>query len=251
MGEEFDLEAFDAEWEELQGAEDLDSEELDLSDDSEYEEQDQDQEQASEPDETPDLTDNDNRNASFAQLRRERDELLQQRQESAWIEQLAKDNGMTTAELRQRYEDNRLEEEAETQGVPVEVLGRLQSLEQENQAIKHQTWSSNFNSQVNATIEKYNVSDTDLERTFAYAHERGLVDSVKAGAIPFEDLHFLAHKDTIVTTQSEKAVQDSLTKKKKRQSEASIPSGTGAQDTPASLLDRADADAKRIMEEGF
>lgn len=247
MPEEFDLEAFDAEWEEMQSAEN-EAEDVEGVEDFETPEVVEDFEPEAKAEETPDLSDAARRDSSFAQLRRERDAYAQQ---TAWMEQLAKDNGMTPDELRQRYEDSRLEQEAETQGIPVEILQRVQTLEQENQSIKEQTWSSNFNSQVSATIEKYNVSDTDLEKTFAYAQERGLVDSIKAGHIPFEDLHFLAHKDTIVNTQAEKAVQDSLTQKKKRQTEASIPVGTGAPDSPASLLEQADADAKRIMEEGF
>lgn len=191
--------------------------------------------------------DADKRNASFAAMRRERDEA---REQTAFLQQIADENGITVEEMKQRYADARLEEQSEAQGVPVEVLQRLQSLEKENSTMKQQSFSARFNSEVEATIEKYKVNETDLEATFAYAQQNGLTDSLKAGTTNFEAVHKMAHMDALIEKQVQTALQGSLAQKKKRQQEASISHASGGSIETNSLEEQAIADAKKIMADG-
>ena len=267
IDQEFDFEAFDKQWEAEQAETELldvedngaelmnDVDESDNFEDSgvvgdgneETEELEEDQQQESPPEVIVNDPDVEKRNAAFAQLRRERDEAQKQ---AAFIQKLAEENGMTVEELQQRYEDSRLQEEAESQNVPVEVLQRLKSLEQENEAIKNQSFSARFNAEVEATIEKYKPTEQELEATFAYAQQQGLTEALKSGSMNFETVHRMAHMDALIERQVQNAIQDSLSKKKKRQQEATVSHSSGASAVEPTLEDRAIADAKALLESG-
>lgn len=240
--EEFDFEKFDEQWEQEQEQE----QETELEEDIEETEEEipEEEEEIEVEEETPDLTEEQKRNASFAQLRRERDEATKQ---AAFLQKLADENGMTVEEIVQRYEDARLEEESEEQNVPVEVLQRLKQLESENESIKSQNFTAKFNAEVESTIEKYKASEEDVKKTFEYAYENGLSDLLKAGNLSFEAAHKLAHTDAMIEKQVQNALQDNLTKKKKRQQDAPLSHGSGADFTTESLEDQAVKDAKEIM----
>lgn len=262
---EFDLDAFNAKYEAEQAA--LESEEvetdedevLDIEDDNpEIPEEVEDEEEtnpegAGDPslkDPVEDLgtqSEEQKRNTAFAQLRRERDEA---KKFADWISQVAEQNGTTPEEMMQRYEQASLQKQAEEKGVPVELLQRMQVLEEENAAIKNQTFAERFNSNVAQTIEKYGATEDEVEKTFQYIQEKGFIDDVKSGKFSFEELHKLAHLDTLVEKKSTEAVQKNLSSKKKRQQEAQLPNGSGATDLTDSLEDRAKADAKRFIENG-
>lgn len=257
MNEEFDFEKFDAEWaqeeaeeleseagegETVEGDEDLEQEQE--QDEPEADVQTLDEEDPQDAQETPDLSAEQERNAAFAKLRRERDEAAKQ---ASFLQKLADDNGMTVEEIVQRYENARLEEEAEETQVPVEVLQRLKHLESENEAIKSQNFTARFNSEVESTIKKYNASEEDVKKTFEYAHENGLTELLKSGSTTFEAAHKLAHMDTMIEKQVQSAIQDSLSKKKKRQQDAPLSHGSAADYTVESLEDQAVSDAKKIL----
>lgn len=262
--EEFDFETFDKQWEEENSQTDVLEEVEETAEEVEevmdkFEDQEdaehmaeidaeQDQEEASDQNSQPDLTEQQKRDAAFAQLRRERDEAAKQ---AAFLQQLADENGMTVDELKKRYEDARLQEEAEKQEIPVEVLQRLKQLESENEAIKSQNFTARFNAEVESTIQKYNASEDDVKQTFEYAHQNGLTELLKSGTTTFEAVHKLAHMDTMIESQVKKALQDDLSKKKKRQQEATLPHGSGADFTVESLEDQAAADAKKIIDNGW
>lgn len=184
------------------------------------------------------------RNATFAAMRRERDEAKQQ---AAFLQKLADENGMSVEDLVHRYENGKLEEQAEEQGVPLEILQQLNSQKQELDNLKYQSFSTKFNAEVEATIEKYKASEEDVEATFAYAQQNGLTDSIKSGITSFEAVHKMAHMDALIEKQVQSALQNSLTQKKKRQQEAPVGHVAGATVTASSLEDQAVADAKAIM----
>ena len=196
----------------------------------------------------PDLDNAQKRDAAFAALRRERDEAARK---AAFIEQFAAENGMTVEELQKNYMERKLAQEAEQQGVPVDVLKRLKTLETENQQIKEQTQMQSFNQQVNATLEKYNGGPETFESTLQYAAENGLIDALKGGAITFEAAYKLAHMDTLIETTKKSAVQEDLAARKRRQQEATIPAG-GAADVPTDFDESVKKDAAAIIAEyGF
>jgi len=183
--------------------------------------------------------------ASFAQMRRERDEA---RKESEWIQAMAKENGTSVEEMRSRYEQAKLANEAEEKGVPVEFLQRQTQTERELAELKEQSFNERFNSSVDATIAKYNVTTDELEQTFAYARQEGLVNVVKQGALSFDALHRLAHLESFTDKKVQSALQDNLAQKKKRQSEA--PIGNGATSSPDGVADLdalVDKDVKEAL----
>lgn len=199
---------------------------------SEEEPQGEQDQQQQEP--TPDLTEEQKRNAAFAQLRRERDEAARK---AAWLEKLAQDSGMTVEELQQRYEEQRLKKEAEQQGVPVEVLQRLQKTEQENEQIKARLQAETFNKQVTETLAKYSGTEENFNNTIRYAQENGLFEALKAGAVTFEAAYKLAHIDTMLEEAKKSAVQEDLARQKKRQEEAPLAVGSGTPPSPTDDLD--------------
>lgn len=248
--EDFDTTAFDTQWEAEQNEEPEEHEFEEGSDEQEEDNQVEEQDLEDEPEEDPtpdnavEVTEEQKRNTAFAQLRRERDEAAQK---ASFLERLADENGMTVDEIIQRYEESALEEEAENQNIPVEVLQRLKHLEEENDQIKYQNFSQRFNNEVDSTMKKYNASQDEIEKTFAYAQDNGLTDLLKSGTTSFESVHRLAHLDSMIETQVSKALQDNLSKKKKRQQDAPLSHGSGADFTVDSLEDRAVSDAKEIM----
>ncbi len=244
LTDDFDFDKFDEDFEKSIAADEEDNPEgeptpeggeVDEGQDenlSEEEPQGEQDQQQQEP--TPDLTEEQKRNAAFAQLRRERDEAARK---AAWLEKLAQDSGMTVEELQQRYEEQRLKKEAEQQGVPVEILQRLQKTEQENEQIKARLQAETFNKQVTETLAKYSGTEENFNNTIKYAQENGLFEALKAGAVTFEAAYKLAHIDTMLEEAKKSAVQEDLARQKKRQEEAPLAVGSGTPPSPTDDLD--------------
>lgn len=249
---EFDFEKFDAEWEQNSAEESTIEEETEtetLENDLHEAETDVDLGVVGDDEEeTPPAqiheSDEQKRNRAFADLRRERDEAKRQ---ADFLQRIAEENGTTVEEMERRYTESRLEEEAETQGVPVEVLQRIQQLEQENQIIKNQTFSERFNKEVEQTIEKYKASTEEIEATMAYAGQNGLVDAMQAGNLSFDAIHRMTHFDAIMERQVQTALQTNLTQKKKRQQEAPLAQGAVASPSAETMEERAMRDAASIL----
>jgi hypothetical protein len=178
--------------------------------------------------ETPQIHEDDaqKRNAAFAELRRKAQE---NEKYATFIQKLAEQSGTTPEEILQRYEEKRLEEEAEKQQVPIDVLKRIQSLEQENQSVKEQAFATRFNAQVESTIEKYGASEADVQATFQYAAENGI--DFRQSNISFEAVHKMAHLDSIVEKQVQQSRQKELEEKKQRQLSSALPSGSSVSQT--------------------
>lgn len=250
-GDDFDVEAADAAIDQELQQENL--EEQDFVDENEVEPVVEDELEPEGDDslgdeEVPDLSNDDGRNAAFAEMRRERDRLAA---EAAFIRQFAEDNGMTVEQLKEQYEAQRLEKEAEQKGVPVEVIKRLSTLEQENEQVKAQAQSERFNAQVEATLAKYKGTQEDFANTVKYVQENGMLDALKSGTITFEAAYKLANLDTMIESAKRDAVQTDLATRKKRQKEAPIAAGTQTQaaSNGDDLDDLAAADAKAILEQ--
>lgn len=185
--------------------------------------------------------------ATFAQMRRELAEATKTKQ---WLEQLAQENGTTVEEMQRRHSESKLQQESEKQGIPVEVLKRLSSVEQENHTIKEQLSEERFNASVVSTVNKYGATEQEVEQAFIYARDEGLVEAVRAGAISFDALYRLAHLESFTEKKVQSALQDTLAQKKKRQQEAPIGNGGGSASTITDLDDQAMQDAKAIIASG-
>ncbi|MER2006286.1 MAG: hypothetical protein ABS939_02440 [Psychrobacillus sp.] len=250
--EDFDLDKFDQQFEESLGAqdeivEDVVDEQIETTQVEEELTVDQEEHQPEEQPQAqqPDLTEEQKRNAAFAQLRRERDEAAKQ---AEFIRKLAEENGMTVEDLQKQYEESRLQKESEQKGVPVDVLQRLQQLENENSQVKSQMQAKMFNEQVTSTLQKYNGSDENFNNTIKYAQENGLFEAMKVGAVSFEAAYKLAHMDSMLEDAKKSAVQEDLSKRKQRQQEAPLANGAGATPDDPTLDDLVKADAKALLE---
>lgn len=242
-GDEFDIEAAD----QLIEQEDLETDIVVDEDETPEVEDELEPEGDDSPDTgVPDLSDDDGRNTAFAELRRERDRLAA---EAAFIQKFAEDNGMTVEQLKEQYEAQRLEKEAEAKGVPVDVLKRISTLESENEEVKAQAQAARFNAQVDATLAKYQGTQEDFQNTVKYVQENGMLDALKNGSITFEAAYKLANLDTMIESAKKNAVQDDLATRKKRQQEAPIAQGAQAQAAVADddLDSLVEADTKAIL----
>lgn len=255
--DDFDIESFDREFEQslaseqehdIQEQEQEQEQEQDIQQDIQQEEiEEQQQEELEEQEQEQEQPRKNSADAAFAQLRRERDEFARV---AKWVSDLAAQSGMTVEQLMERYEQQRLQKEAEAKGVPVEVLQKLQTLENENKTIRDQMNAERFNQQVNATLQKYNGNAENFEKTLQYAMENGLVEALKTGAITFEAAYKLAHMDTLIEEAKQQAIQENLSMQRKRQQEAPFANG-GVVAQPQSDLDEIVAnDVKEILENG-
>lgn len=172
------------------------------------------------------------RNAAFAQLRREAQEAKKYQE---FVQRLADQNGLKPDDVLARFEEQRLEQEAEKQNVPVEVLKRLQTLEQENMTAKEQLFATQFNTQVENTIAKFGASEQDVQDAFQFAADNGI--DLRNTTMTFEAVYRMAHLDTIVQKEVEKARQTDLENKRKRQESATVPNGNSVSQVSDELSD--------------
>lgn len=214
---------------------DSDSEEENTEVENEEQEQEQEQESDNEADEQDQNTEVQDQkktaDQAFAEMRRqlEANEPL-----AKWVHDLAAQQGFSDPkELIDAYEEQRLAKEAEQKGVPVDVYKRLYDLERENKEAKEKAKSQQFNYEVEATKNKYNLDDEQIEEVFKYMGQNGY----DAGQLPFEDLYVLANRDKIIQEAEERGRQQYLEEKQKQQQQATPNVGTNANDKNTNDLD--------------
>lgn len=238
--ETFDLDSFkqefEAEWnetdgqaiednqEEVSGTEEksLEGEE---TDEQETETQSNDEEQE---DLDPNASEEQKRNQAFQAMRQKAQE---NEKAAGLVKKIAEANGITVEEVMQRFEEQQLQKQAQDQNVPVDVIKRLNTLEQENQKLTQQTKAEKFDSQVKSTIDKYGLKNDDVQNVFKYMADNGYVRQNDLPSISFEDAYFLANRDTIIEKQVEQARQKELEEKQKRQQSSAIPGGNSVSQT--------------------
>jgi hypothetical protein len=238
---EFDLEQFqaefEAEWDNSEDDNNVENEEVvdetvDTVDNPEDEEPQEEEPQTEEP--PINDPDQEKRNRAFADMRRQ---LEESKKYADFLKNLAEQNGTTPDELLSRYQERQLEAEAEKQQVPVDVLKRINALEQENQTIKQNTFAERFQVQVDSVADKYGANEDDIRETFKYAIENGI--DFENSRISFDAVYKMAHHDTLVQKQVEQARQKDLEEKRKRQSTSALPSGTSTSPSSDDLSDEA------------
>jgi hypothetical protein len=223
------------------------------TDDSETDEQDEQDEnpEVQDPETDDHLSeDEQKRNAAFANMRRE---LESSQQQAAFIKQMADHYGMTPEQLREQWENDRLEKEAEEQNIPVDMLRRQNAQDTEISQLRQQIETQRVSSQMSEVMSKYGANNDDIQDTVQYIQENGLSDMVFSGALPFEQAYKLANMDSMIEKAEKDAVQKNLSDKKKRQLSAQPKPNGGATAT----VDEDDLDSKaaeaaaRIISEGL
>lgn len=185
---------------------------------------------------------NDKQNRAFADMRREKEDLQRQiadmKKYSDVITDIANKSGVSTDELLQRYEQQKLEKEAQQQNVPVEFLQKQREMEQELSKVKEERFEERFNAQVHSVVEKYNLSNEDVQGTFKYAFQNGL--DLKNPSLNFEAIYKAANFDKLMEQQLKADRQKQLEDKQKRMSKSSVTHG-GSAAPDASLDDEVNA----------
>jgi hypothetical protein len=226
---ESELEAFEKEWQDEETVET----EPEAGQEAEEVEQ---EEQPAEEQTNPNDPDAEKRNAAFAQLRRQAEE---NRKYAEFIQRLAEEGGVSPDDLLSRYEERKLQTEAEKQNVPVDVLKRLHSLESESTQAREALRAERFNAQVEAVSSKYGAAEEDIRAAMQEMMESG-IDPRTNDNFNFEKFYRAANLDKIIQQETEKAVQKSLEDKRKRQENASI--GNGNSVSPPNTSDWSDED---------
>jgi hypothetical protein len=159
-------------------------------------------------------------NRAFAEMRRK---LQEEAKYAALVRNIAEQNGISPDEVLNRFEQKQLEQQAEQQKVPVEVLQRMQKLEQENEMTKQESFKAQFNAQVNETVKNHNLTQADVEKVFAESQKQG----IDLRSVPFETAYKLINLDNLVKKEVESSRQKELEAKKKRQTTSALPNDSG------------------------
>lgn len=165
---------------------------------------------------------------AFAEMRRKNEE---NEPLAKWVKEIAEKQGFSEpSELINAFEQKKLEEEAKEKGVPPDVYKRLSELEKENQQKDETMYKDRFNSEVEKSKEKHDLSDDQITEVFRFMGQRGYIDDKSQATIPFEDAYILANKDNMLEKAKQDAQQEYLTKKQKKQNQATPNVGTNKED---------------------
>jgi hypothetical protein len=181
----------------------------------------------------PNDEDADKRNRAFADLRRQADE---NKKYADFISRLAQDSGVSPEEILNRYQERQLEAEAEQQNVPVDVLKRLNTLEQENNFTKEQLRAERMETQIESVKSKYGADDNAIRAAFEEMLDSG-IDPRVTDNVNFEKFYRAANLESIIQKEVENARQKDLANKKQRQTSAAIGNGTSVSPSSDGLSD--------------
>lgn len=189
-------------------------------------------------------------NAAFAEMRRKNEELARQ---AKVAEQVAAQYGMTVDQFEKAYADQQLQQRAEQQGVPLDVLKRLEAAETELSSTRFQSEQDKFWSSVETTKAKLGLNDDEVKATFEYIGQRGLVNvNSKLPTIPFEDAYKAANFDSILERSKKEDNQKRLADKKARQKKSAVPhTNAGTQPNEGETELSVDDVEKRLKERGL
>lgn len=224
---------FESEWEDEEPLNTEESPEIPETDSEQSDEETPTEEQPqTETTPNPNDDDADKRNRAFADLRRQADE---NKKYADFIQRLAEDSGVKPDDLLSRYEERRLQDEAEKQQIPVELLKRQTSTESELAQLKEQLFVERLDTQINAVIAKHGADDNLIRSTFEFMAHAGIDPRVQQ--VDFEKMYRAANLDSILQKEVEKSRQQDLADKKKRQDSASIPNGASVTQSNGELSD--------------
>ena len=162
---------------------------------------------------------------AFKRMRQEAETYKAQAQQNASyasvIKEIAEANGITPDELIKNYNDRKAAQEAEKQGIPVEVYKKLNALEQEVQVLRTKPLIEKFDTQINNLVKKYDLSDEDVNDFYKQANENGF-DLTKVKDIG--KVYEFFNVDKVLN----KKEQERLEQKEKIKKQAPLPPTTTA-----------------------
>lgn len=160
------------------------------------------------------------RNDAFKRMREENKELARYK---AFVEKMAQDNGFEDPnQIFDVYQEQSLAKEAEERGVDLETMKEIDALRRQNEEKIVQEQQQLFQQEREATIEKYNLSDEDVQTIHDYVQANGLF------SLGFEQAYKLANFDNLLDKAKDEGRQNYLSDKKKRQQTAALNPGTNS-----------------------
>jgi hypothetical protein len=161
------------------------------------------------------------RNEAFKRLREERDQYAETDQ---FLEGLAAEYGMTKQQLIDRWKDETAQRRAKKEGVSPEAFKRQQELERKVQELEIEKKKEIFNIRTQAIVDRYNLSESQVDEMFAQASEMGIEITQNPELLEF------VYKAMNYDTAIEQGRQKQLEISKKRSKTSAGRTGTkGAQ----------------------
>jgi hypothetical protein len=168
---------------------------------------------------------------AFAEMRKQNEALKRQ---AALVEKAAARAGMTVDQYLVAVEEQEAQERAEKQGIPVEVLRRLENSENQLNQITIQAAQEKYLADVKMTQQKLGFTDQEAEAVFKFLGENGYVNpQTRTPIIPFEQAYKLANFDTLMERKLKEDNQKRLAEKQQRQKNTALPhTNAGATSNP-------------------
>lgn len=189
-------------------------------------------------------------NAAFAQMRKE---LEAEKRKAALAEQVAAQYGMSVEQFEQAYKEQQDKARAEQQGIPVEMLRRMEAAEQQLAQQKLQAEQDKFWGSVTNVKDKYGLQDDEVKNVFEFIGREGLVNnSTGLPLIDFDKAYKLANFDKLQERKEKEAHQKRLAEKKARQRKSAVPPANASTATNSELDEITDEFVeKRLRERGL
>lgn len=229
------------------------SEEDEIEDNTEDESEDETEESEEESEEEPEEeseeeeTQTSKDNQAFAKMR---NEIKDKEQYEGFVKNLADHYGVKPDELMEKFDEQKVEQEAKDKGTNPEMLKRVRELEEKNKALEEKGSQEKFNADFEDTIKNYGLKDKDptVDKTFQLIANK-YMDGNGKPKINFSDAYYLANRDDIVQKKVDEIRQQELSDKKKRQEKTAVPSGTGDESKQDDWT--VDSVTKHLKDKGF
>ena len=157
-------------------------------------------------------------NAAFAQLRREKEEAEKR---AKVVEKFAASHGMTVDQYLAAVQAQEEEQRAQQQGIPVDILRRMESMENQLTETKSTAAREKFWSEVDSVKTTYGLTNQEIDKIFTYIGENGLVNlETKLPSVSFEFAYKAANFDNVIPRKVKEAKQEALAAKKARQAKS-------------------------------
>lgn len=178
------------------------------------------------------------RNEAFKRLREERDQYAET---DKFLEEIAAEYGLSKQQLIQNWRDETARRRAKNQGITPAQFARQQELEQKVQELELQNRKDVFNIRTQALVDKYNLSESDVDDMFAQANTMGIDITTNPDLLEF------VYKATNYDSALERGRQQQLANSKKRSKTAAGRTGTRGRPTEES--DNWDNEIESILRE--
>lgn len=178
------------------------------------------------------------RNEAFKRLREERDQFAAT---DKFLEELAAEYGMTKQQLIDRWSNEAAQRRAKKAGISPAEFKRQQELEQKVQQLELEKKKEVFNIKTQALVERYQLSEKQVDAMFAKASEMGIEITTNPDLLEF------VYKAMNYDNAVEQGRQRQLEISKKRSKTA--PGRTGTKGAQVKADDGWDNEIEAILRE--